>query len=35
MVKDPPVNAGDTGSVWFGKAPEEGRGQPSLMFLPG
>ena len=29
MVKNPPVNAGDTGSVpWLGRSPGEGNGNP-------
>ena len=39
VVKNPPANAGDTrdaGSIpGLGRSPEEGKWQPSPVFLPG
>ena len=39
MVKNPPVNAGDSGDAssipGSGRSPEEGKCQPSPAFLPG
>ena len=36
MVKNPPVNAGDAGSIpGSGRSPGEGNGNPLQYFLPG
>ena len=35
MVKNPPANAGDAGSIpGSGRSPEEGNGLPTPVFLP-
>ena len=35
MVKNPPANAGDTGSIpGPGRSPGERNGKPTLVFLP-
>ena len=36
MVKNPPASTGDMGSIpGSGRFPEEGKWQPTLVFLPG
>ena len=36
MVKNPPANAGDAGSIpGSGRSPGEGKWQPTPVFLPG
>ena len=36
VVKNPPANAGDTGSIpGLGRSPGEGKGNPTPVFFPG